>query len=83
MMPRLQAEEKLDAINVGALSSGDVDRAYRMRAIGALQRKTLGHRFRAKKAGSADLAGMGIGMRTAPVTPPEMPLSDVSGACDG
>lgn len=63
MMPQLQAEEKLDAINISALGSGQVENQYRMRAIDRLKRKALGKRYRAKKATMRDLAGMGIGVR--------------------
>lgn len=78
MLPRLQSEEKLDAINVAALGSGQVEKQYRMRAIGELQRKALGTRFKPKKASARDLAGMGIGMRVASSSAEETPSSEGS-----
>ena len=65
MLPRLQAEEKLDGINMGAIAAGNLDAQARMRTIGQLQRRALGNRFRAKKASAKDVRGMGIGVRTA------------------
>lgn len=80
MMPRLQAEEKLDAINVEALGSGQVEKQYRMRAIDRLKRKALGERYRARKATAADLGAMGIGVRT---TLPERHRAKPQDASDG
>lgn len=68
MMPRLQAEEKLDAINVAAIGGGQVDAQYRMRAIDSLKRRALGERFSTRKATPRDLASMGIGVEIEPLS---------------
>lgn len=78
MLPRLQSEEKLDAINAAALGSGQVEKQYRMRAIGDLQRKAMGTRFKPKKASARDLAGMGIGFEVVPPPPAENTPSEGS-----
>lgn len=76
MMPRLQAEEKLDAINVAAIGGGQTDAQYRMRAIDGLKRRALGERYGTRKATPRDLASMGIGVEIEP-------LSSASEASDG
>ncbi|MEL7447105.1 MAG: hypothetical protein AAGK02_15060 [Pseudomonadota bacterium] len=65
MMPSLQAQEKLTAIDVAAFAQGAGTGAERARTIADLQRLAKGDN-QVKKASARDLAGMGIGMRTAP-----------------
>lgn len=64
MLPRLQAEEKIDRISELALGFGNVEQQLRIRAIDRLKRQALGDRFKARMATPAQLAGMGIAMET-------------------
>jgi hypothetical protein len=67
MLPRLEAEEKLAAVNLAALSNGigfenDLDR---QRVLASLEQRAGGQgRQAAQKADPADLAAMGIGMKS-------------------
>jgi hypothetical protein len=64
MIPRLEAEEMLTAINVAALAAGAGERHERARIFAALERKATGaDRAPAAKAQPSDLAGMGIAVR--------------------
>lgn len=64
MLPRLEAEERLAAIEAAALAAGNVEHGEQRRAIERLQRRASPG-TRARKASAQDLAGMGIGMRVA------------------
>lgn len=66
MLPRLEAEEKLAAVHLAALShnvgyENDLDR---QRILAGLEQRASGEGARApQKADPQDLAGMGIGVR--------------------
>lgn len=59
MVPRLQAEEQLAAIQAAALGGGHLSKADVRRAIARLERRAAGTRKRAP-ANPAVLAAMGI-----------------------
>lgn len=63
MLPRIEAQEKLAAINVAALAAGAGEPLDRQRIFAELERKASGaDRQRARAAKPDDLAGMGIGI---------------------
>jgi len=69
MMPRLQASEQLDAIRVGSIAGGNMEKQARTDAIRTLQRRAndgsqTGSQP-ARRATVQDMAGMGIGVRLA------------------
>jgi hypothetical protein len=65
MLPRLEAEEALSAINVAALAAGGGEPLERERIFAALHEKASGEgRPAPQKADPADLAGMGIAVRS-------------------
>jgi hypothetical protein len=70
MLPRLEAEEQLGRIHAGALAFGGGEKRDRERALAQLERQAKGPAARKnpKKANPADLAAMGIAIRTAPST---------------
>jgi len=64
MLPRIEAQETLAAINVAALAAGAGEPLDRRRIFVELERKAAGaEREPAQKAQPADLAGMGIGQQ--------------------
>ena len=68
MMPRLEAEEAIDASRVVALGSGSLKPAAARQALRQLERQAQppGSRPPAAKANPAMLAGMGIGVKIVP-----------------
>lgn len=61
MLPRLEAQEMLDAVTVAALGGGNSDRKDREKALDALRLRARGGvREKAAKAQPQDLAAMGI-----------------------
>lgn len=66
MLPRLEAEEALAAINVAALAAGGGEPLERERIFAALHEKASGEgRPAPQKADPSDLASMGIAVRHA------------------
>lgn len=61
MLPRIEAQETLAAINVAALAAGAGEPLDRQRIFAELQRKASGEKS-AKPASDDDLGAMGIGM---------------------
>jgi len=63
MLPRLQAEEQLAAIEAATIGNCVGEPQDRQRRVRELEREALGgRRRRPAKASNADLAAMGIGM---------------------
>lgn len=60
MLPRLQAQEQLTAIEAAALGSGMVKKDDRRRALAQLERRASGGRRRATKATPAMLRAIGV-----------------------
>ncbi len=78
MLPRLQAEEQLAGVRIGALAAGTYPAEDRERLLADLDRRAAGtppESSRAKKARPEDLATMGIGVTIAP--PSQKAESDV------
>lgn len=75
MLPRLKAEERLNAINDGAISAATMEKADQRTIVTALQEEAGIVRPRAARAKAAELAIMGIGM-TVIEPPSKEPLSD-------
>ncbi len=76
MLPRLQAEEQLAAIEATGLGTGSYEARDSRRVIRRLRDKATGQSarpLRGAPANPAQLAAIGIGMVSAP---PERPLSD-------
>ncbi|XHC12287.1 hypothetical protein ABWH98_05460 [Labrenzia sp. ac12] len=69
MLPRLQAEEKLNSINTGVLSSGFADRKDVTKAVGRLEALADGGRRKFVKPTAATLAQIGIAVVTVPTAP--------------
>ena len=63
MLPRLDAEEALSAINNIALGTGSVKSEDAKRAMRDLEKRAGGGARHVRRAGPADLAAMGIGVR--------------------
>ncbi|MDP2131960.1 MAG: hypothetical protein U0975_09975 [Erythrobacter sp.] len=64
MLPRLEAEEKLGAINVAALAAGAGEPLERQRIFAEMERKASGAaRAPTREANPGDLAAMGIAAR--------------------
>lgn len=74
MMPRLQAEEHLAAIEAAQLGAGLVEAKDAQRRIRELEREALGsgHRAARKSASPDQLAAMGIGLRMVDTTGAEL-----------
>mgnify|MGYP001216092252 CR=1 FL=1 len=67
MLPRLEAEERLAAINDGAVAAATVAKHDRRRMVDRLERATrAGQRVPPAKANPAVLARMGIAAVSAP-----------------
>ncbi|MBZ0164564.1 MAG: hypothetical protein K8H74_17860 [Notoacmeibacter sp.] len=66
MLPRLQAEEQLAAINAAAIGGAHLDKADMMDAVRRLERRAAGGERRAARASPAMLAAMGIAVVEAP-----------------
>jgi hypothetical protein len=66
MLPRLVAEEQLARVDAGVLAFGLVEPSDRQRAIVALEQQTKGPQAKARpaKAEPADLAAMGIAVKS-------------------
>jgi hypothetical protein len=62
MLPRLQAEENLSAIDIGLLSSGYADRKDVAKAVARLERVANGGRRRGSRPTPETLAAAGIEM---------------------
>jgi hypothetical protein len=75
MLPRLKAEERLDAINDGAISAGTMELADQRTVIRTLQQEARRAPPRPPKAKPHNLAEMGIAVRLAEA-PAKEPLSD-------
>lgn len=60
MMPRLDAEEKLDTISATAAGSGNMKKPDQKAYIGKLRGLAKGGREKAQKATVADLEAMGL-----------------------
>jgi hypothetical protein len=75
MLPRLQAEERLNAITDGAVAAGSMDRREQTEVVAALQRDAGVKRARPPKANVATLAAMGIAV-SGPSETEERPQSD-------
>jgi hypothetical protein len=77
MMRRIEAEERLAAIDDGAIAAGNVRRPEAMRATGELRRAAHGGaRPKPAKAPPGALAAMGIAVVSAPSSPAEKAPSD-------
>lgn len=67
MLPRLQAEERLGAIDVALLAAGGFEKHDATRLIDGLRRQASGaERPRAQKASGQQLAAMGIAVKVVP-----------------
>lgn len=62
MLPRLKAEERLNAINDGAIAAGTMEADDQRTVIESLRDEAGLTRPRVAKAQAEDLAGMGIAM---------------------
>lgn len=64
MMPRIEAQEHLDAIRVSGLAFGTYEASDARAMQDELRRKARGHEIqqRARRASAASLAEMGIGV---------------------
>lgn len=63
MLPRLQAEEQLDAVRAGALAAGSYEKDTQREMFDRLHKAAAGgKRQRGRKAKPAMLGAMGIGM---------------------
>lgn len=60
MLPRLQAEERLNAISDRSIAFGSVERREQEAALSALRKEAGMRSTKPKKANSAVLAAMGI-----------------------
>ena len=69
MMARIEAGERLAAINDRAVAAGNLKPADARRVTRRLDDVATGHRRRAARATPAVLAGIGIGMRAAAPAP--------------
>jgi hypothetical protein len=79
MMPRIEADERLAAINDHAFAAGTMDKRDRPRFLQRLQAQARGEASRARKASAEGLASMGIGTRESGASAmPESPLSGAS-----
>jgi hypothetical protein len=69
MLPRLQAEEQLDAIRAGGLAFGGYKPDAQREMMARLHKIANGHerRPRARKPKPAMLGSMGIGMKLVPI----------------
>jgi hypothetical protein len=69
MLPRLQAEEQMDAIRAGGLAFGSYKPEAQREMMDRLHKTANGHerRQRARKPKPAMLGTMGIGMKLVPV----------------
>ena len=76
MMGRIEAGERLAAINDRSVASGFVEPHDRRRHLGRLERRAQGVSARAAKASPAVLAGMGIGVVSVPSGAPKKAVSD-------
>lgn len=63
MLPRIDAEERLNAIGDSSVAFGTVDQDAQRQAISALRRSAGMRRARAAKATPGALGRMGIGVR--------------------
>lgn len=73
MLPRLEAQERLTAINTAALAAGAGEPLDRARFFADLERKASGAGpERAQKAEPSDLAGMGIAVRSEGAAIPDL-----------
>lgn len=72
MLPRLQAEEQLDAVRAGGLAFGSYKPEAQRDMMDRLHKTASGHerRQRARKPKPAMLGAMGIGMKLVPVKTP-------------
>lgn len=74
MLPRLQAEEQLRAIEATGLGMGNYEKSEASEMLGRLRERAFGEVKRTKlRADPAQLAAIGIGMRQVP----QKVLSDV------
>ena len=74
MLPRLQAEEQLAGVRIGALAGGFYPPNDRRAVLDGLERRAAGEGHqRPKKAMPADLAAMGVGVVS---VPPEKGVND-------
>lgn len=64
MLPRLQAEERLNAIADGQVSFGTMERRNQEAVLAALHRDAGVAKAKPKKANEQVLASMGISVRT-------------------
>lgn len=76
MLPRLQAEERLNAINDRAVASGAAKKHDARQMIQRLEKAARPRRGKAAKANPATLAGMGIGVVGSPSEPSQEPVND-------
>jgi hypothetical protein len=77
MLPRLDAEETLSAINAQGLAYGSLPRQEARRMKDRLERAARGgRRLKAAKASPGKLAAMGIGVVSAPSTASQEGISD-------
>lgn len=78
MLPRLQAEEQLNAIRASGLAFGGYDKHDTQAMMRELREKASpdGKPPRAKKANQADLAFMGFGVAKVVPAPSEKGVSD-------
>lgn len=76
MLPRLQAQEQLAAMDVGFMGNGGYDENTARETLEGLRAKARGdvEQVKRRKARPEDMAAMGIGVT---ILPPERPLSDV------
>jgi hypothetical protein len=74
MLPRLQAEEQLVAVDANALGTGSYDQGDARRMMSRLRDTAFGERrSRGRAANPVQLASMGIGVT---MMPPKTALSD-------
>ena len=77
MMGRIEAGERLAAINDRAIAAGNLQPGDAGRILRRLEDQARGARSRVAKATPGMLAGMGIGMVSVPPTPPLSPAETV------
>jgi hypothetical protein len=75
MLPRLQAEERLNRISDIGVGTGSMERDDQRDITTALRREAGLQQARPAKASGADLAAMGIAIR-APAAPSQEGVSD-------